>query len=365
MDDQFSLSAYSYDLPQELIAQYPVSKRDESRLMVLDADRAEIAHMQFSDFPDLLHPGDCVVMNNSRVFPARLHGRRKTGGKVEIFLLHYPVKSGDGWLARALTRSSKPLRQGEVISIGDNLQLEVVERLENGSTEVKLYTPGGIEAAFKKYGRMPLPPYIRRKDKDPEDVSRYQTVYASETGSVAAPTAGLHFTDSVIARMKKRGINLAHITLHVGYGTFAPVRTPDIRDHGIHSEYVVVPEETCNIVNHAREQGGRIVAVGTTSVRSLEWASSSEGKLIHREGECSLYIMPGFEFRIVDCMLTNFHLPGSSLLILVSAFAGREQILYAYRKAIRERYRFYSYGDAMFISTKLNAEGSKCKNTKG
>ncbi len=365
MDDQFSLSAYSYDLPQELIAQHPVSKRDESRLMVLDAARAEVAHMQFSDFPELLRPGDCVVMNNSRVFPSRLHGRRKTGGKVEIFLLHYPVRTGDEcWRAKALTRSSKPLRQGEVISMADELQLEMVERLDNGSAEVKLYTSGDVESALQKYGQMPLPPYIRREENDPDDISRYQTIYASRTGSVAAPTAGLHFTDGVITRLKERGIKIAHVTLHVGYGTFAPVRASDIREHKIHSEYVVVPEETCSMVNNARKQGGRIVAVGTTSVRSLEWAVSSEGKLIPREGECSLYIMPGFEFRIVDCMLTNFHLPGSSLLILVSAFAGREQILDAYRQAIRERYRFYSYGDAMFISTKLKAQGSKSNKKK-
>ncbi len=357
MADIFSLASYDYDLPENLIAQHPAEARDRSRLMILDRHTGETCHRQFSDISMLLKPGDCMVMNNTRVFPARLHGRRNTGGKVEFFLLHYPEESGTSAhsefsgsaCARALTRSSKPLRPGERIVIGKTLQIEIAGRREDGSADIILHYQEGLGSVLERFGETPLPPYIKRNGSDPDDASRYQTVYARKTGSVAAPTAGLHFTAAVLDALKAKGVKVAEITLHVGYGTFAPVRAEDIREHRIHSEYVTVPEEACSTINEVRKNGGRIIAVGTTSVRSLEWAADTRGVVEPRDGECSLYIMPGFEFRVVDCMLTNFHLPRSSLLILVSAFAGREHILKAYREAIARNYRFYSYGDAMFI----------------
>ncbi len=349
MDDIFSIDAYDYHLPEELIAQQPAERRDESRLMVLSPDGNQLQHLKFTDFPSLLKSGDCIVMNNTRVFPARLHGRRRTGGKVEFFLLHYPQCQDDTWRCRALTRSSKPIRQGECVVIGEGLEIEMVERRGDGSADIVLHVMEDMDAALASYGQTPLPPYIRRDGSDPSDISRYQTVYARQTGSVAAPTAGLHFTPELINGLKTRNIEIAEVTLHVGYGTFAPVRVQDIREHRIHSEYVEIPEETCLKVNSTRQAGGRVIAVGTTSVRSLEWASDGEGRLVPRKGNCDLYIMPGYSFKIVDCMLTNFHLPRSSLLILVSAFAGHDRILHAYGEAVKERYRFYSYGDAMFM----------------
>ncbi len=358
MDSTFSLASYTYHLPENLIAQHPAESRDQSRLMVLHRDTGRTEHRQFRDFHTLLEPGDCLVMNNTRVFPARLHGRRETGGRVEFFLLHYPEQTSHPAIttphgtgrARALTRSSKPLRPGQQVNIGQGLQIEVVKRHQDGSADILLHHDEPLEDVLEKYGETPLPPYIKRNSREPEDASRYQTVYARETGSVAAPTAGLHFTGPVLDTLKEKGVEVAEITLHVGYGTFAPVRSEDIREHRIHSEYVVVPESACEVINSTREKGGRVVAVGTTSVRSMEWAADSRGTIYPKTGECDLYIMPGYRFRAVDCMLTNFHLPCSSLLILVSAFAGRERILEAYRQAVDRAYRFYSYGDAMFIA---------------
>ncbi len=357
MADIYSLASYQYHLPEKLIAQHPSEDRDQSRLMVFHRDSGRIEHLHFRDIHTLMEPGDCLVMNNTRVFPARIHGHRETGGRVEFFLLHYPEQTypqtaGHGLrsaCAQALTRSSKPLRPGQQVRVGQGLTIEIVKRHKNGSADVLLHHQEPLDIVLEKYGETPLPPYIKRESRDPDDASRYQTVYARETGSVAAPTAGLHFTASVLEALKKKGVEVAEITLHVGYGTFAPVRSKDIREHRIHSEYVVVPENACRTINRTREKGGRIVAVGTTSVRSVEWAADSDGTIKPRNGECDLYIMPGFRFRAVDCMLTNFHLPGSSLLILVSAFSGRERVLEAYREAVDRGYRFYSYGDAMFI----------------
>ncbi len=358
MDDLFSLQAYDYFLPESQIAQRPATSRDGSKLMVLDRKRGETSHLLFNDLPSLLAPGDCLVMNNTKVFPARLTGHRDTGGKVELFLLNFPeqvlsAQDDSPWTtatAKALTRSSKPLRPGQNIDIGPALKVEIMQRNEDGSAEIALHYQDRLATILEEYGQTPLPPYIKRKTKDPSDASRYQTVYARETGSVAAPTAGLHFTKEILDIMDRRGVKMAEITLHVGYGTFAPVRTEDIRKHKIHSEYAVVPERACKIINTTKKEGGRIIAVGTTSVRSIEWAADQDGKVQPRSGECSLYIMPGFKFRAIDCMLTNFHLPRSSLLILVSAFAGRERILTAYEEAVKKGYRFYSYGDAMFIT---------------
>lgn len=352
MSEIYSLDSYDYFLPEELIAQHPAAARDQSRLMVFDRETGSLVHRYFRHISSELESGDCMVMNNTRVFPARIHARRGTGGKVEFFLLHYPHKSGnDCGTARVsvLTRSSKPLKPGQVFNAGDFLRVEMICRRADGSADVLLHFSSSLDSVLAEAGETPLPPYIKRDVHDPSDASRYQTVYARETGSVAAPTAGLHFTDAVLDALRSRGVRIAEITLHVGYGTFAPVRAEDIREHEIHSEYTVVPESACRIVNETRKTGGRVVAVGTTSVRSLEWAVDETGILHQRHGQCSLYIMPGFRFRAVDAMITNFHLPRSSLLILVSAFAGRDRILDAYREAVRKRYRFYSYGDAMFI----------------
>ncbi len=357
MDDLFSLQAYDYFLPESQIAQQPAKSRDGSRLMVLDRKKGETSHLLFNDLPSLIEPGDCLVMNNTRVFPARLTGHRDTGGKVELFLLHFPeqalsIQDNGPWAmatAKVLTRSSKPLRPGQNINIGQALKVEIMKRNEDGSAEIALHYKGRLTTILEEYGQTPLPPYIKRKTKASSDSSRYQTVYARETGSVAAPTAGLHFTEEVLDLMAEQGVKIAEITLHVGYGTFAPVRTEDIRRHKIHSEYAVVPERACQTINATKREGGKIIAVGTTSVRSIEWAADQDGMVQPRSGECSLYIMPDFEFKTIDCMLTNFHLPRSSLLILVSAFAGRDRILTAYEEAVTKGYRFYSYGDAMFI----------------
>lgn len=352
MSELYSLDAYDYSLPEELIAQHPVEKRDQSRLMVLDRTTGSVSHRGFSHVLDELEPGDCLVMNNTRVFPARIHAHRDTGGKVEFFLLHYPGESvserGTAFV-QVLTRSSKPLKPGEILKAGDSLHVEMVRRHRDGSADVALHFMGSLDDMLSEVGETPLPPYIKREKRDLSDISRYQTVYARETGSVAAPTAGLHFTRDIINGLKKKEVRLAEITLHVGYGTFAPVRVTDIRDHRIHWEHVTVSENSCNVMNHTRAAGGRIVAVGTTTVRSLEWAVDRQGVLNAGSGRCSIYIMPGFRFRAVDAMITNFHLPRSSLLILVSAFAGRDHLLDAYMEAVGRKYRFYSYGDAMYI----------------
>ncbi len=349
MNDEFHISSYDYLLPQEHIAQYPVENRDQSRLMILDRNRGTIRHERFSRILKFLKKGDCLVTNNSRVFPARIRCRKPTGGRVEFFLLHYPEETDPGHArVQALYRSSKPVKTGQIFAPAQCLEISPIEIRQNGQLLLQLAYEGSLERALKEAGEMPLPPYIRRPSES-SDIERYQTVYASSTGSVAAPTAGLHFTRALLDEVGKTGIQTTSITLHVGYGTFAPIRGEDIRKHKIHSEWVEIEEEAAQTIRKTGEKGGRIIAVGTTSVRTLEFVYKTCGGIQKFCGSCDLYIMPGHEFQAVDAMVTNFHLPRSSLLVLVCAFAGRQAILEAYGEAIRNGYRFYSYGDAMFI----------------
>ncbi|WP_084271027.1 tRNA preQ1(34) S-adenosylmethionine ribosyltransferase-isomerase QueA [Thermosulfurimonas dismutans] len=342
--EDFRLKAYHYDLPEELIAYYPSPKREESRLLVLHRQSKKIEHRKrFSEIVEYLRPGDLLVLNDTRVFPARLLGRKESGGRVEILLLRLPEA---GKPVPALYRGKK-LFPGYRVIFSERLSGRVLSKDPDGKIEILLEGPDDLLSALKEVGKVPLPPYIKR-DPQAEDLFRYQTVYARKNGSVAAPTAGFHFSEALLAKLEAQGVRLAFITLHVGYGTFSPVKTPDIRDHRIHEEYVEIPEETVIAVEETKKHGRRVIAVGTTTVRALEWGALS-GKLEPRSGWCDLYIYPGFEFRVISSMVTNFHLPGSSLLILVSAFAGRKLILSAYQEAIRRRYRFFSYGDAMFI----------------
>ena len=350
MNDPFRLDQYDYELPPELIAQHPLDDRSSSRLMVMDRISGRIRHCFFHQIVDFLEPDDCLVLNDSKVFPARIKGKKPTGGRIELFLLHFPKESVPGKAkARALYRSSKPPRENIRIICSGSLEITVDEVLPGGQAEVTLTYFGDLHTVLRGSGTVPLPPYIRR-NQEPEDVDRYQTTYASRIGSVAAPTAGLHFTEKLLRDAERKGITLARITLHVGYGTFAPVRSSDIRRHTIHAEWASVPESAVEAVNRARRNGGRIVAVGTTTVRSLETSANASGAVRPYEGECDLYIIPGYSFRAVDNIITNFHLPRSSLLLLVSAFAGKNRILSAYRQAAASGYRFYSYGDAMLIT---------------
>ncbi len=350
MTNEFHLSNYDYRLPPEQIAQYPVEVRDASRLMVLDRETGSLTHTRFSEIWRFLREGDCLVLNNSKVFPARINGRKPTGGKVELFLLHYPEKMEEGHSrVLALYRSSKPVRTGAMMAFGPHLRICPLENQGDGQLLLDLFYDKDLDTVLQEAGQMPLPPYIRRKSET-SDTKRYQTVYASTTGSVAAPTAGLHFTESLLSKIKQIGVDMATITLHVGYGTFAPVRCHDIRQHKIHSEWVEVKKDAAKTLLKTKNRGGRIIAVGTTSVRTLEFVHKTFGCIRQYTGPCDLYILPGYRFRLVDAIVTNFHLPKSSLLILVCAFAGRKRILSAYRQAIEKGYRFYSYGDAMLIT---------------
>lgn len=362
-DEDFSLAAYRYDLPPEQIAQFPPEVRGGSRLLVLPR-QGEFCpeHHQFAELPDLLPEGALLVANNSRVLQARLLGTRGTGGKVEFLLLtplplvrdnarrRKDVK--DGWTAEVsgLVRCGGSIREGESVAFGAGITVTVLESGPFGQRRVRLDWEGDLAAAFAATGHIPLPPYIRRSD-DAEDLSRYQTVYAREDklGSVAAPTAGLHFTQPLRDRLAERGMQWAEVTLYVGYGTFSPVRCDDIRQHRMHREYIEVPEETVAAIRRARSEKRPVIAVGTTSVRALEGAAEMCGGLQPYTGWTDLFMYPGRRFRVVDGMITNFHLPESSLLLLVSAFAGRRRILAAYEEAVRSGYRFFSYGDAMLI----------------
>jgi S-adenosylmethionine:tRNA ribosyltransferase-isomerase len=349
MTDGFRLGDYDYRLPLDQIAQHPAPERVASRLMVVDRRSGRIEHRSFPDLTDYLGHGDCLVLNDSRVFPARLQGVKPTGGKVEFFLLHFPLTCGPGMArARALVRCSKPLHVGQTVRIADFLDVTVSGFPGDGQTDIELHFEGDLLSVLTACGKVPLPPYIRRPQTT-ADRDRYQTVYARRVGSVAAPTAGLHFTEEQLSRIREKGVTLAWVTLHVGYGTFAPVRKEDIREHRIHAEWVKVPEETVESIRDTRLRGGRVMAVGTTTVRALEAAADARGGIRGFEGLCDLYILPGHRFQVVDRLLTNFHLPRSSLLILVSAFAGRERIISAYQEAVDCGYRFYSYGDAMCI----------------
>ena len=342
---EFRLESYDYPLPEELIAQYPSPKREESRLLVLQRKTGEITHHnRFREIVRYFKKGDLLVVNDTRVFPARLIGHKPTGGQVEILLLRLP-KAGEP--VPALFRGKRP-RPGLQIVFSEELEGEITAVHEGGKVEIVLSAPTDLLSTLEKVGRVPLPPYIKRQP-EAEDLFRYQTVYAKKLGSVAAPTAGFHFTEELLQKLRQKGVLFASITLHVGYGTFAPVKTEDIRQHKIHEEYVEIDPQTADLINQTRRQGGHLFAVGTTTLRALEFSALKSGRVEPVSAWCDLYIYPGFRFQVVDHLVTNFHLPRSSLLLLVSAFAGRELILKAYQEAIERRYRFFSYGDAMLI----------------
>ena len=340
-------SDFDYHLPEASIAQTPVEPRDSSRLLVLHRDTGEVEHRVFRDISSYLRAGDLLVLNQTRVIPARIYARKETGGRVELLLL----RRRDELTWEALV-GGKGLRVGKIVRVEDGPAAEIVELLDGSERLIKFSQP--IEPYFSKVGNVPLPPYIHEKLSDPE---RYQTVYAREPGSAAAPTAGLHFTPRLLEELHTKGVKVAYVTLHVGLDTFAPVTEDNPREHKIHTEWCELPKETADLINETREAGGRVVAVGTTSVRTLESASryslidnsTSEVRISSFVGPTSLYILPGYTFQIVDIMITNFHLPKSTLLMLVSAFAGRETVLKAYQTAIDKGYRFYSFGDAMII----------------
>ncbi|MFH1155902.1 MAG: tRNA preQ1(34) S-adenosylmethionine ribosyltransferase-isomerase QueA [Pseudomonadota bacterium] len=350
----YSLSDYRYDLPEDRIAQSPQGTRDESRMLRLARRSGIISHHRFRDIESLLNPGDLLVINTTRVVPARLKGNKETGGRVEVFILDYPsgvasLRDKGYFQCDCLIRASKSPKPGTLIMLGNTLRARV-ETAGQGVFGVRFFSHIPILEALKACGDIPLPPYIRRETgTSAEDARQYQTVYAAKEGAVAAPTAGLHFTEALMGRLESRGIEFARLTLHVGYGTFVPVRVDDIRDHQIHSEYFEVPDATADAVNRAKDEGRRVIAVGTTSVRTLEYASDDGGRLRPLSGYCDLFIYPGYRFKSVDAMITNFHLPESTLLMLISAFAGREAVFSAYQEAIAGEYRFYSYGDAMLI----------------
>jgi len=339
-------SDFEYELPRELIAQYPAERRDESRLLVLSRGGAPLEHRTFRDVLEYLRPGDVLVLNESRVIPARLLGaKRETGGRVEVFLLR---KIAHGrW--EALVRPGARVHEGAVIEFGGGeLSARILRELPEGKREVGLSAAGDLDAALERLGRVPLPPYIEREPED-SDRERYQTVYASVRGAVAAPTAGLHFTRPLLERAEAMGVGIARVVLHVGLGTFRPVTAEEPCEHEMEEERYDVPEEAAGAINRARDAGGRIVAVGTTAVRVLETVADEAGRMRATSGTTRLFLRPPCRFRATDALITNFHLPRSTLLMLVSAFAGREAVLDAYRAAVRERYRFYSYGDAMLI----------------
>jgi len=336
---------FFYELPEELIAQTPLQQRDFSRLLTLDRETGQIGHHHFYDIADMLHPGDCLVLNNSRVLPARLLGNRvPTQGAVEVLLL----KDAGNGVWECLTKPGRKTQPGTKLSFGDGaLTATVVDALETGNKMIQFHYDGIFLEVLEKLGKMPLPPYIKEELQDSE---RYQTVYSKINGSAAAPTAGLHFTPELLEGLKNKGVNLAFVTLHVGLGTFRPVKAEDISDHHMHSEFCMLSAETANLLNQTRKNGGRIVCVGTTSCRTLESLAKADGTFHESSAWTDIFIYPGYQFKAMDALITNFHLPESTLVMLVSAFAGREHVLAAYEEAVKERYRFFSFGDAMFIS---------------
>ena len=341
---------FMYDLPESSIAQSPIEPRDHSRLMVLDKNSDTVEHKHFYDIIDYLNPGDVLVINDTRVIPARLLGQKvPSGAACEIFLLKQLAPKR--W--ETLVRPGKKLRSGAQVSFGDGrLIANIGETTAAGGRVVDFECDGPFEATLDALGEMPLPPYIHEKLVDKE---RYQTVYARHEGSAAAPTAGLHFTPELLERIQAKGVNIAHVLLHVGLGTFRPVKVDDVEKHEMHSEYIEVTQEAADIVNAAKARGNRVIAVGTTSVRTLE-SAAEDGKLVPRSGNTNIFIYPGYKYQLVDALITNFHLPGSTLIMLVSALYGREKTLAAYEIAVKEGYRFYSFGDAMFIGDISNAE---------
>ena len=339
-------SDFYYDLPPELIAQTPLEKRDESRLLCLDKATGEWSHHHFYELPDFLRAGDCLILNNSRVLPARLLGHRLPGGGACEVLLLLQDKGDKVW--ECLVRPGKHLREGARVSFGDGeLTAEIAEVLPDGNRLVRFDYEGIFLEVLERLGKMPLPPYIKEELQDQE---RYQTVYSKVNGSAAAPTAGLHFTPELLERIAAKGVGVGYVTLHVGLGTFRPVKEDEIEQHDMHSEYCTIPQETADLINHTKANGGRVICVGTTSCRTIESWAGEDGTMTATGGWTNIYIYPGYRFKVMDALVTNFHLPESTLIMLVSALAGREHVLAAYEEAVRERYRFFSFGDAMFIS---------------
>ena len=339
-----NINDFDYDLPEELIAQTPLKERTASRLLVVHRHDGSLEHRHFSDIKEYLHPGDCLVLNNTRVIPARLLGHLEhTGGAVELLLLRH--KEGDVW--ETLVRPGKKCREGDRLTFGDGkLTAEIVTVQPDGNRLVRFFYQGIFNEVLAELGEMPLPPYIKEKLMDPE---RYQTVYSKVEGSAAAPTAGLHFDKSLLESLKASGVQLAYVTLHVGLGTFRPVKAERVEEHVMHSEAYSVTEETAALLNQTRQNGGRIICVGTTATRVVETLADENGVMHAGGGETDIFIYPGYRFKMTDALITNFHLPKSTLVMLVSALAGRELILKAYQEAVQERYRFFSFGDAMFI----------------
>ena len=343
----YRLKDYQYKLPEELIAQVPASKRDESRMLVLNRTKGSIVHRRVTSLENYMVAGDVVVLNDTRVVPARLRGRKESGGRVELLVLHPATDQGT---YRCLLKSSKPLKRDAILAFANGLRARVCENLVEGQTRVKFLDDRPLLDILENAGSVPLPPYIKRNGspKKVDDSCCYQTVYAVKPGAVAAPTAGLHFTHDLLNRLKERGVIIVTLTLHVGFGTFQPVRVTDIRQHKLQEEFFEIPPETAAAINQAKDKGKRVTAVGTTTVRALEF-SAIDGRVVAGSGWCDLLIYPGYCFRVIDRLLTNFHLPGSSLILLVCAWAGRDLLFKAYEEAVRRRYRFYSYGNAMFI----------------
>ena len=335
---------FDYDLPEELSAQDPLEDRSSSRLMVLDKKTGDIEHKIFRDVVDYLQPGDCLVLNNTKVIPARLYGHKEeTGAVIEILLLKR--RENDIW--ECLVKPGKKARPGAKITFGDGiLKGEIIDVVDEGNRLIQFHYEGIFEEILDQLGEMPLPPYITHKLKDK---NRYQTVYAKNEGSAAAPTAGLHFTKELLEQVKAKGVNIAHVTLHVGLGTFRPVKVDDVEQHHMHSEFYIVEEDQAKLINDTRKNGGRVIAVGTTSCRTLESATGAHGVLKSGSGWTEIFIYPGYKFKMIDGLITNFHLPESTLVMLVSALAGKENILHAYEVAVQEKYRFFSFGDAMLI----------------
>ncbi len=334
---------FDYDLPKELIAQTPIEKRDESRLMVLDRSKETIEHRKFKDIVEYLKPGDVLVRNNTKVIPARLYGRKETGAHVEFLLLNNI--EGDIW--ECIVRPGNKLHAGVKVIFGDGLlKAEVIETMEGGTRKVKFYYDGIFNEILDKIGLMPLPPYIHESLKDND---RYQTVYAKYEGSAAAPTAGLHFTEELLQELQNMGVEVANVTLHVGIGTFRPVKEENVEEHKMHTEHFYIKKEDVEKINNAKKEGRRVIAVGTTSCRVLETIADENGLVKETEADTGIFIYPGYKFKCLDGLITNFHLPQSTLLMLVSALAGKDYIMRAYKEAVKEKYRFFSFGDAMFI----------------
>ena len=338
------VSEFNYELPEELIAQIPIEKRDESRLMVLDREKQTIEHKVFKDIIDYLEPGDCLVRNNTKVLPARLYGKKETGANVEFLLLNRI--EGDIW--ESIVRPGNKLHVGTKVIFGNGLlEAEIIDTMPGGTRKVQFKYQGIFNEILDQIGLMPLPPYIHEELKEND---RYQTVYAKYEGSAAAPTAGLHFTEELLKKLEEKGVKIANVTLHVGIGTFRPVKVENIEEHDMHSEHFYIKQEDAKKINEAKRQGKRVIAVGTTSCRVLETIGSEKNGMVEpTEGDTKIFIYPGYKFKCIDGLITNFHLPESTLLMLVSALAGKEYIMRAYNEAVKEKYKFFSFGDAMFI----------------